>query len=103
MEEVPFAGHPTLGTAFVIGTEMLEQTPQEIVLHLGIGSIPVRFEGDTLWMHQKRPEFGETVDAETMGRVMNSPAMAAGFEDAKRFLDLDRTYALVVDELVRFE
>ena len=37
-------------------------------------------------------------DAEAMERVMNSPEMAAGFEDAKRFLDLEKSHGLGVDE-----
>lgn len=36
--------------------------------------------------------------AEAMQQAMNSPQMAAAVEDAKRFLDMQRTYALVVDE-----
>jgi uncharacterized protein (TIGR02118 family) len=33
-----------------------------------------------------------------MEQAMNSPQMKAAVEDAKRFLDMERTYALVVDE-----
>ena len=36
----------------------------------------------------------------TMEQAMNSPQMAAAVEDAKRFLDMERTYALVVDEKI---
>lgn len=36
--------------------------------------------------------------AEAMERAMNSPEMAAAVEDAKSFLDMEKTYALVVDE-----
>ena len=36
--------------------------------------------------------------AEAMEAAMNSPQMSAAIEDAKRFLDMERTYALVVDE-----
>ncbi len=39
-------------------------------------------------------------DAETMKKAMASPEMGAAVEDAKRFLDMTRTYALVVDERV---
>jgi uncharacterized protein (TIGR02118 family) len=38
----------------------------------------------------------------TMEQAMNSPQMAAAVEDAKRFLDMERTYALVVDEKIVF-
>jgi len=36
--------------------------------------------------------------AEDMERAMSSPQMAAAVEDGKRFLDMQRTYALVVEE-----
>lgn len=35
-------------------------------------------------------------------QAMNSPQMAIAVEDAKRFLDMERTYALVVDEKTVF-
>jgi trans-2,3-dihydro-3-hydroxyanthranilate isomerase len=70
-EELPFAGHPTLGTAFVLrGTS----GAPEILLDLNVGSVPVRYE-DTLGqpsfgeMRQRDPEFGATHDAETIARV----------------------------------
>lgn len=37
-------------------------------------------------------------DAETRKQGMGSPEMAAAVEDAKRFLDMSRSYALVVEE-----
>jgi trans-2,3-dihydro-3-hydroxyanthranilate isomerase len=40
-EEVPFAGHPTLGTAFALRTE---RDGEEVALELGVGRVPVRFE-----------------------------------------------------------
>jgi len=36
--------------------------------------------------------------AEAMDRAMKSPEMSAAAEDAKRFLDMTRTYAIVVEE-----
>lgn len=39
-------------------------------------------------------------DAEAMKKAMGSPEMGAAVEDAKRFLDMAKTYALVVDEKV---
>jgi len=55
--EVPFAGHPTLGTAFVIGaaTQL-----REVVLETGAGPVPVRLEREGArvvfgWMTQPTP------------------------------------------------
>jgi trans-2,3-dihydro-3-hydroxyanthranilate isomerase len=57
--ELPFAGHPTLGTAFVIRGAT---SANEVSLDLPVGKIPVRFserEGQTFGeMTQRDPEFG---------------------------------------------
>jgi uncharacterized protein (TIGR02118 family) len=37
-------------------------------------------------------------NAQALEHAMNSPAMAAAVEDAKRYLDMAKTYALVVNE-----
>src|SRR4029077_9254172 len=43
-EELPFAGHPTLGTAFALRGEIgAPKEPSEIVLELKVGRVPVRF------------------------------------------------------------
>jgi trans-2,3-dihydro-3-hydroxyanthranilate isomerase len=66
-EELPFAGHPTLGTAFVIQREILKEPVEKVILNLKIGQIPVTFsykegEPDILWMKQKPPVFGQIID-----------------------------------------
>ncbi len=40
-EELPFAGHPTLGTAFVIA---IARNIDEVALDLKVGKIPVNFK-----------------------------------------------------------
>jgi len=70
-EELPFAGHPTLGTAFVLRGG--SGTP-EILLDLNVGSVPVCYEdtpGQPSFgeMRQRDPEFGARHDAETIARV----------------------------------
>ena len=50
-EELPFAGHPTLGTAFALRGE---SGAAEIALELNVGRVPVRFED-----RQDEPAFGE--------------------------------------------
>lgn len=63
--ETPFAGHPTLGTAYVIQQETEKKEVQSVTLDLKIGMIPVRFTyenraPDVLWMKQINPTFGDT-------------------------------------------
>lgn len=65
--ELPFAGHPTIGTAFVLAASgMLPEGAQRLVLEEGIGPVPVDLEGDLrapsfLWMHQRDAEFGAEI------------------------------------------
>jgi len=60
VEELPFAGHPTLGTAFAIRNN---SESEQITLDLNVGSVPVRFEnrpGQLAFgeMTQVDPKFG---------------------------------------------
>lgn len=67
-KEVPFAGHPTLGTAHVIRKEILGTEVESLALNLKVGRIPVRFEpmgsgpGTLPWMTQIPPAFGARCD-----------------------------------------
>jgi len=72
--EVPFAGHPTLGTAHVIRNEIANDAPTEVVLNLKVGPIPVTFQekknGTIGWMKQVNPEFGGNIDADAIAKVL---------------------------------
>jgi trans-2,3-dihydro-3-hydroxyanthranilate isomerase len=51
--ELPFAGHPTLGTASIIQQQIHEQPVDQVILNLGVGPIPVTFDSEgILWMKQ---------------------------------------------------
>jgi trans-2,3-dihydro-3-hydroxyanthranilate isomerase len=65
-EELPFAGHPTLGTASVLKLTTPETLQAStITLALNVGAVTVKFSGDGLFgeMTQRDPEFGEELDA----------------------------------------
>lgn len=75
-EELPFAGHPTLGTAFLLRGQ---SGASEVVLDLNVGKVPVRFEdapGQPTFgeMTQVDPKFGPMHDREAVVR-------AAGLRD----------------------
>ena len=67
---MPFAGHPTLGTAYVIQHEILTSPVEHITLNLKAGKIPVTF-GEVLWMRQLQPFFGATLDTALVARSLN--------------------------------
>ncbi len=73
--ELPFAGHPTLGTAYVIQRQIVKKPINKIVLNLKVGQIPVSLtyreqDVDVLWMRQMKPTFGPTFDAESVSDVL---------------------------------
>ncbi len=68
--EVPFAGHPTLGTAHIIRTEIATDAPGEVLINLKVGQIPVIFEEEISWMKQVPPEFGKKIDAASVAEVL---------------------------------
>ena len=71
--EVPFAGHPTLGTAYVIRHEILAQPVEQTTLNLKAGKITVTF-GEVLWMRQLPPTFGPTMDPAPAARALGLDA-----------------------------
>ena len=71
-EELPFAGHPTLGTASVLKLVAPETVEDDTVtLALKVGAVPVRFSGEGLFgeMTQRDPEFGAALDLAEVARV----------------------------------
>ena len=73
-EEVPFAGHPTLGTAYIIQQKILKGKTNKVALNLQAGQIPVSFDenagNDVGWMQQLAPEFGQELDAGHLAAIL---------------------------------
>lgn len=73
--EVPFAGHPILGTAYVIKHFITSENVDSVVLNLKVGQIQVCFEKakgnqEILWMKQMPPTFGKTFGGAQLARVL---------------------------------
>jgi len=76
-EELPFAGHPTLGTASVLRKLFPDAVHDDTVrLALNVGPVPVRFQAqavgsDALFgeMTQRDPEFGAELDRADVARL----------------------------------
>ena len=74
-KELPFAGHPTLGTAYIIQQEIIQKPIEQILLNLGVGQIPVTWtqdeDGDEiLWMRQNQPEFYQTLAVDLVAEAL---------------------------------
>lgn len=73
-EEIPFAGHPTLGTAWVVRDRT---GVEDVTLDLPVGEIPVESRStdgtETLWMRQRTPTFGTRRSHEDAAAVLGLP------------------------------
>jgi trans-2,3-dihydro-3-hydroxyanthranilate isomerase len=77
--EVPFAGHPTLGTAHVIRHALLGGRVDRVTLALQAGLTPVFVERDAkrelYWMRQRFPTFGGRLPRKAVAPALGlSPA-----------------------------
>jgi trans-2,3-dihydro-3-hydroxyanthranilate isomerase len=85
-EEMPTAGHPTIGSTFALARSgAIERGRQSYTFGCGIGPVPVAltWNGDDLgfaWMTQGLPTFGATLPdpARTAAALSLSPAAVAG-------------------------
>ncbi len=83
-QEIPFGGHPTLGTAMVLRNRRHKKAesslavsswPEEISLDLKVGKIPVVFHAESSGdifgeMHQVDPVFGQIHDRATVADLV---------------------------------
>ncbi len=67
--ELPFAGHPTVGTAWV-----LAEGQGKITLNLRAGPVPVHFERGIGWMTPPPVALGDPFDADIAARLVGLPA-----------------------------
>jgi trans-2,3-dihydro-3-hydroxyanthranilate isomerase len=71
--ELAFAGHPTVGTAFVLLAEGHLPDRTSFVLDEGVGPVPIRIEGDDdplIWLETPPIAAGRVFDAATWARAL---------------------------------
>ncbi|MGB7439642.1 MAG: PhzF family phenazine biosynthesis protein [Coleofasciculaceae cyanobacterium] len=78
-KELPFAGHPTLGTAYIIQKTIINQLVTTVNLNLQVGQIPVTWYQDSdgaelPWMRQNPPTFEGNLDATALASVLSLEA-----------------------------
>ena len=80
-EELPMAGHPTIGSTFALVKEgVIAPGQKDFVFGLGVGPTPVSLEWkgsalDFAWMTQKNPQFGrEIADRAAFARAIGVAA-----------------------------
>jgi trans-2,3-dihydro-3-hydroxyanthranilate isomerase len=105
-EELPFAGHPTLGTALYLHSTAASGA-DEIVLDLNVGKICVRFSSDAKnksnrvagdvfgEMRQRDPEFGPTLPPDKVASVLGSDGSEIAPEGPSQIVSTGLPFAIV--------
>jgi trans-2,3-dihydro-3-hydroxyanthranilate isomerase len=75
--ELPFAGHPTVGTAAVLASLSDDgAAEQRFVFEEGIGPVTVAVDGPAIWFRLRRPQYettGETPPAAAIAKALTLP------------------------------
>jgi trans-2,3-dihydro-3-hydroxyanthranilate isomerase len=109
-EELPFAGHPTLGTALYLQS-IAASSGDKIVLDLNVGKIGVRFSADSSpsrtgvsdrvagdvfgEMCQRDPEFGPTLSRDDVAGVLQDGANQIASEWPSQIVSTGLPFAIV--------
>ncbi|MGA8086565.1 MAG: PhzF family phenazine biosynthesis protein [Terracidiphilus sp.] len=97
-EELPFAGHPTLGTASVLKLAAPETISGDTIkLALNVGTVPVRFKADSLFgeMMQRDPEFGDQLDPAEVARLIGLTLGELSASAAPQVVSTGTAFAIV--------
>ncbi|WP_269685260.1 PhzF family phenazine biosynthesis protein [Flavobacterium lacustre] len=62
--EMKFAGHPIIGTSWVLMNKIFENQPEKITLSVPIGEIPIHQADDLVWLQAAQPQFFDIFSAE---------------------------------------
>ena len=77
--EMKFAGHPIIGTSWVLMHKVLKNQPDKITVSVPVGEIPVRQVGDLVWLQAAQPQFLDIFSKEDFTNFSN--LSSTDFED----------------------
>jgi trans-2,3-dihydro-3-hydroxyanthranilate isomerase len=69
--EMQFAGHPIIGTAWVLMNKVFENSPENIKLNVPIGPISIQKAEDLIWLKAAQPKFWDTFSKEDFSSFSN--------------------------------
>ena len=91
VRDLPFAGHPTLGTAWVLGRDRGAYS-----LDLAAGRIPVTFEADgVVWMEPPPVDLGDTLDSGRAAALLGLDESDLDSRYPSRFATVGPWFALI--------
>ena len=69
--EVPFAGHPSLGTAYVLANYIAHSGKTPLTLKLIVGPIELTWQEETIWLRTAPPQFGSSYSQEELASLLH--------------------------------
>ena len=85
--ELPFAGHPTVGTAHLLAATAMAERERPLTLAAGVGNLEVSFDGDLAWFttaglpEKRQSSLDRATAAELLGlspsHVVTEPVIAS--------------------------
>ncbi|WP_431244626.1 PhzF family phenazine biosynthesis isomerase [Flavobacterium sp. P21] len=69
--EMQFAGHPIIGTSWVLMNKIFNNSPEEIKLEVPIGPIAIHKSDDLIWLKAARPKFWDIFSKEDFSTFSN--------------------------------
>lgn len=70
-QEMKFAGHPIIGTSWVLMNKIMTNDPTDITITVPIGQIPVNQVGSLVWLKAAQPQFFGTFSIDDMVAISN--------------------------------
>jgi len=92
--EMQFAGHPIIGTSWVLMNKIFENLPQNINLSVPIGEIPVHQSGDLVWLQAAQPQFFDVFSKEDFFSFSN--LASTDFDDDFQIQEVSTGSAFVI-------
>lgn len=77
--EMQFAGHPVIGTSWVLMNKIIESQPHNLKLTVPVGEIPIQQSGDLVWLQAAKPQFFDVFPKE--GLLSFSNLSISDFDD----------------------
>ncbi|RZJ53601.1 MAG: PhzF family phenazine biosynthesis protein [Flavobacterium sp.] len=69
--EMKFAGHPIIGTSWVLMNKVFKNEPKTIKLQVPIGEIPIHKTEELIWLKAAQPEFWDIYEKEDFSSFSN--------------------------------
>jgi trans-2,3-dihydro-3-hydroxyanthranilate isomerase len=82
-DELPFAGHPTLGTAWVLRSHLRVAEGDEITQRSAAGETKVTFDPERVWLERYGSDDGDLADVGEMLSLLSISETDLGFDAAR--------------------